>query len=85
MIFFTPVVCCGFAGRYPVLIFHDGLSAASRALLVHAAPEQPTWFAYVDAFFEVPRALQQRLDRQARGRIQAGGSEFTCRCQHVQH
>jgi alpha 1,2-mannosyltransferase len=49
---------------YPVIIFHDGLSAASRGLLVSVVPEQLIWFAYVDAFADVPVEHEARLKRQ---------------------
>ena len=43
--------------HYPVVIFHDGLAAASRARILAAAPHR-IWFAFVEGYAAVPPVFQ---------------------------
>eukprot|EP00929_Paragymnodinium_shiwhaense_P087948 TRINITY_DN48106_c0_g1_i1.p1 TRINITY_DN48106_c0_g1~~TRINITY_DN48106_c0_g1_i1.p1 ORF type:complete len:930 (+),score=163.37 TRINITY_DN48106_c0_g1_i1:108-2897(+) len=44
---------------YPVVVFHDGMSAASRQRILEASPNR-IWFAYVEDYTAVPSFLSDR-------------------------
>ena len=51
---------------YPVVVFHDGLSKASRQRILEASPNR-IWFAYVVDYKSVPAYLAERMELQLGG------------------
>lgn len=51
---------------YPVVVFHDGLSKASRQRILEASPNR-IWFAYVVGYKSVPAYLADRMELQLGG------------------
>ncbi|CAE8694698.1 unnamed protein product, partial [Polarella glacialis] len=51
---------------YPVVVFHDGLSSASRKRILEASKNR-IWFAYVADYKQVPAFLKGRMELELGG------------------